>query len=240
MNELFLKAQQGDNEALNTLFNEYKVMVEHEVRRARITGKYSSYDLEDLEQELNISLINCIKKFDVNRGLSFYTYGIPTLNLIAKSIVNRNRINKLQRTDENILAAVNKLKRKNPNIEDEEICKKLNIGLQDLSRIYMLLDGVISLNQPMGEEDGLTMNDIIADSVDYTKQADDRIVVENLLKILPKEEREIIDLYYYKNKTQAEIGEIYGCTQTHISRYIKKILKKIKKSCIMVDNNIII
>ena len=240
MTNEFLKAQQGDGDALNKLFCEYKVIVEHEVRRARITGRYSSFDLEDLEQELNIALIECIKRFDISKDLSFYTYGIPSLNRVAKITLCRNRLNKLQRADENILMAMNKLKRKNPSITNDEICEELNINLKDLSRIYYLLDGITSLNQPLKEDDDMTINDIIEDSINYTEQIEDKVVLDNLLKILPKKEKDILNLYFYENKTQAEIGEIIGKTQTYVSRYIQRILKKIKKSCETLDNTLII
>lgn len=236
----FLKAQQGDSDALNKLFCEYRVIVEHEVRRARITGRYSSFDLEDLEQELNIALIECIKRFDISKDLSFYTYGIPSLNRVAKITLCRNRLNKLQRTDENILMAMNKLKRKNPSITNDEICEELNINLKDLSRIYYLLDGITSLSQPLKEDDDMTINDTIEDSVDYMEQMENKVVLDGLLKILPKKEKDILNLYFYENKTQEEIGEIIGKTQTYVSRYIQRILKKIKKSCETLDNTLII
>lgn len=236
----FLKAQQGDSDALNKLFCEYRVIVEHEVRRARITGRYSSFDLEDLEQELNIALIECIKRFDISKDLSFYTYGIPSLNRVAKTTLCRNRLNKLQRTDENILMAMNKLKRKNPSITNDEICEELNINLKDLSRIYYLLDGITSLSQPLKEDDDMTINDTIEDSVDYMEQMENKVVLDGLLKILPKKEKDILNLYFYENKTQEEIGEIIGKTQTYVSRYIQRILKKIKKSCETLDNTLII
>ena len=239
INELFLKAQQGDRDALNKLFYEYRVIVEHEIRKVRITGRYSSFDLEDLEQELNITLIECIKKFDVSKDLSFYTYGIPSLNRAANVTLRRNRLNRMQRTDENILIAMNKLKRKNPDITNDEICEKLNIDLKDLSRIYYLLDGITSLNQPLKNSDDMTINDTIEDSINYIEQIENKVVLDSLLKILPKKEKDILDLYFYKNKTQAEIGKIIGKTQTSVSKDIRKILRKIKKSCETLDNTLI-
>ena len=240
MKELFLKAQQGDRDALNKLFYEYRVIVEHEIRKARITGRYSSFDLEDLEQELNITLIECIKKFDVSKNLSFYTYGIPSLNRAANVTLRRNRLNRMQRTDENILIAMNKLKRKNPDITNDEICEKLNINLKDLSRIYYLLDGITSLNQPLKNSDDMTINDTIEDSINYIEQIENKVVLDSLLKILPKKEKDILDLYFYKNKTQAEIGKIIGKTQTSVSEDIRKILRKVRKSCETPDNTLII
>lgn len=229
MKELFLKAQHGDNEALNELFNKYKVIVEHEMRRARKTG-IQAFDLEDMEQELNLALLRCIKGFDTERGLSFYTYGITSLDKVSKKVIARNRMNKLSEIDMNLLREINKLKRKNVHITNEEICEILDVNLQDLNRIYSLIGGLTSLNQSINsDEEDTTIGDMIADSEDSIEKLHNKMIVKQLLNILPKNERDLITLYFYENKTQKEIGEMYGCNQVYISRYIGKILKKMRK-----------
>lgn len=237
MKELFLKAQHGDNEALNELFNKYKVIVEHEMRRARKTG-IQAFDLEDMEQELNLALLRCIKGFDTERGLSFYTYGIISLDKVSKKVIARNRMNKLSEIDMNLLREIDKLKRKNVHITNEEICEILDVNLQDLNRIYSLIGGLTSLNQSINsDEEDTTIGDMIADSEDSIEKLHNKMIVKQLLNILPKNERDLITLYFYENKTQEEIGEMYGCSQVYISRHIGKILKKMRKT---LDNTLII
>lgn len=237
MKELFLKAQHGDNEALNELFNKYKVIVEHEMRRAKKTG-IQAFDLEDMEQELNLALLRCIKGFDTERGLSFYTYGITSLDKVSKKVIARNRMNKLSEIDMNLLREINKLKRKNVHITNEEICEILDVNLQDLNRIYSLIGGLTSLNQSINsDEEDTTVGDMIADSEDSIEKLHNKMIVKQLLNILPKNERDLITLYFYENKTQKEIGEMHGCNQVYISRHIGKILKKMRKT---LDNTLII
>lgn len=239
MNELFLKAQHGDNSALNELFDEYKIIVEHEMRRVRKTG-IQTFDLDDMEQELNLALLKCIERFDIERGLSFYTYGIVSLNKVSKNIIARNRLNRLTKTDMDLLREINKLKKENIHITNEEICEILNTRLQDLNRIYSLIGGLTSLSQPLSDdEDDATVGDMIADSEDFIEESHNKIVVKQLLNVLPKNERDLMVLYFYENKTQKEIGEMYGYTQVQISRCIKKILKKMKKSYETLDNSMI-
>lgn len=237
MKELFLKAQHGDNEALNELFNKYKGIVEHEMRRARKTG-IQAFDLEDMEQELNLALLRCIKGFDTERGLSFYTYGITSLDKVSKKVIARNRMNKLSEIDMNLLREINKLKRKNVHITNEEICEILDVNLQDLNRVYSLIGGLTSLNQSINsDEEDTTVGDMIADSEDSIEKLHNKMIVNQLLNILPKNERDLITLYFYENKTQKEIGEMYSCNQVYISRHIGKILKKMRKT---LDNTLII
>ena len=55
-----------------------------------------------------------------------------------------------------------------------------------------------------------------------------RILLNQLLEELGKEERQLIYLRYFENKTQTEIGKLLGVSQVQISRTEKKILKKLR------------
>lgn len=147
-------------------------------------------------------------------------------------------MNKLSEIDMNLLREINKLKRKNVHITNEEICEILDVNLQDLNRIYSLIGGLTSLNQSINsDEEDTTVGDMIADSEDSIEKLHNKMIVKQLLNILPKNERDLITLYFYENKTQKEIGEMYDCNQVCISRHIGKILKKMRKT---LDNNLII
>ena len=50
-----------------------------------------------------------------------------------------------------------------------------------------------------------------------------------LLKRLAGEERQLIYLRYFANKTQAEIGEVMGISQVQVSRMEKKILRNLRE-----------
>ncbi|MFH0925265.1 MAG: sigma-70 family RNA polymerase sigma factor [bacterium] len=46
---------------------------------------------------------------------------------------------------------------------------------------------------------------------------------------LTPRQREVIDLYYFKNKTQADISVILGVHQTTISQHLQYGIKKLRK-----------
>lgn len=46
---------------------------------------------------------------------------------------------------------------------------------------------------------------------------------------LNEEDKQIIDLYFYKNKTQQEIMKVLNMSQANVSRKIQKIIRKLKK-----------
>ena len=55
------------------------------------------------------------------------------------------------------------------------------------------------------------------------------IVLGELLKRLAGEERQLIYLRYFANKTQAEIGEVMGISQVQVSRMEKRILRNLRE-----------
>ena len=57
-----------------------------------------------------------------------------------------------------------------------------------------------------------------------------KIAIRELIKDLPKEDKEIIMLRYYKQKTQKEVAKIIGITQVQVSRTERKILQKMRRT----------
>ena len=56
------------------------------------------------------------------------------------------------------------------------------------------------------------------------------VTCSELFKSLTSYEREIIILSFIKNKTDIEIGNIYGCHRATINEHKKKAVKKIKEA----------
>lgn len=49
------------------------------------------------------------------------------------------------------------------------------------------------------------------------------------LNFLNEKDRQIVEMYFYENKTQDEIAEVFGVSRQYISKKIKEILQKLKK-----------
>ena len=58
----------------------------------------------------------------------------------------------------------------------------------------------------------------------------DRILLENLLKILEPDERNLIYLRYFQEETQVSIAKKMGISQVQVSRMEKKILERLRKN----------
>ncbi len=54
------------------------------------------------------------------------------------------------------------------------------------------------------------------------------IALKDIIDTLEERERKIILLRFYKEKTQAQVGEILGITQVQVSRIEKRVLEKMR------------
>ena len=89
----------------------------------------------------------------------------------------------------------------------------------------------ISLYEPVYNEggDALYLMDQLADSGSGDEAWLENIVLKEALARLNERERRIIELRFYRNKTQMEIAEEIGISQAQVSRLEKATLEKIRK-----------
>ena len=90
---------------------------------------------------------------------------------------------------------------------------------------------VSSLTDPMhGEDDeSLTLLDIIPENNNTNEKMLTRISLKQGLNELPSFERTIIDLRYFKDKSQVEIAKMYNISQAQVSRLEKSAIEFLRK-----------
>ena len=57
----------------------------------------------------------------------------------------------------------------------------------------------------------------------------DLIVLKELLETLDEEEKQLIFLRYFADRTQSDVGKIMGISQVQVSRSEKRIIEKLRK-----------
>ena len=89
---------------------------------------------------------------------------------------------------------------------------------------------VTSLHQVIYQSDGdeIHLEDKIEQQEDEIERATNRMYVKQLLNELPEQERRIIEMRYFQNKTQSAVAKVLGISQVQVSRMEKKILKKLR------------
>ena len=101
--------------------------------------------------------------------------------------------------------------------------------VEDASEALEACACISSLNAPVGDDDGLTLEGTIADPTDLISNAADHIALSEAIGTLPPMERRIIVLRYYKNMSQEQTGKLLGISQVKVSREEKKIIERLRK-----------
>ena len=96
--------------------------------------------------------------------------------------------------------------------------------------IYMAMEAmqnVESINAKVDSE-GEEIVDLVSTGIDEQAKIVDKITILDMIKKLNSRDRQIINLRYFKDKTQTQVAKILGISQVHVSRIEKKILNEFR------------
>lgn len=223
------KAQLGDENAKNILYNQNTPLIKSIIRRFRNKG----IENDDLFQIASIGFLKALNNFDVNFGVKFSTYTVP---MIIGEIKRYMRDNGAIKVSRNIKILANKINRfidefqtVNYNAPSVEIIsKKFDVTPEE---VVVALD---SSKMPFSiydkfeeDEEGQELIDKIPclESEDNTLN---KIHLSSIIDNLAEREKQIIFLRYFRDRTQSEVAKELGVSQVQISRLENKILDKIR------------
>lgn len=255
--EQIIQAHNGDKDMRDRIVQENIGLVWSIVKRFLNRG----YDADDLFQIGCIGLIKAIDKFDTEYDVKFSTYAVPMISGEIKRFLRDDGIVKVSRTlkengwkikqaserlshelgrDATLqeIAAATELSKEEivmameANIEVESIYK--SVYQNDGNEIY-LVDQVVSASE--SGNIGRPAGGRFCEDTEKEKLIDN-IMLEQLLKELDEKERRIIELRYFKERTQSQVAQEFGISQVQVSRMEKKILTEMRKNMYKSSKNL--
>lgn len=227
---LINRAHQGDKLARDKILIENTGLIWSIVRRFLNRG----HEGEDLFQIGCIGMLKAIDRFDTEFDVAFSTYAVPMIAGEIRRFIRDDSIVKISRKiKENQMKIMHQReiyineKKQEPTIEElEKVC--------DLTKeeIVMAMDAsrnVESIDKEMYSKDSAyTLMDLAEDDTNIEETVLNKIMVQQLMDMLESKERKIINLRYFKNKTQSQVAKEMGMTQVQVSRLEKKILNSMR------------
>ncbi len=228
--ELIKKAQEGDEQAKETLVNENSPLIKSVIRWFKDKG----VEKDDLYQLGCMGFLKAINNFDCSFNVKFSTYVVPMVVGEIKRFMRDDGSVKVSRAIKGLNLKINKFVAKFQvdnarNATVSEIADYFKISEQE---VVMAMDSAkmpVSLYAPFddGEEEGLTF----IDRYDSQESDDfvDKFALKDIIDKLDDRDKNIILMRYFQDKTQSEIAERLGVSQVQVSRLENKILESIRK-----------
>lgn len=232
VNELFIKAQQGDKEAREELIAGNLRLVLSVIQRFNNRGE----NADDLFQVGCIGLIKAIDNFDLSQNVRLSTYAVPMIIGEIRRYLRDNNSIRVSRSLRDIAykalqardALIAKHSRE-PKVE--EIAKEIGLPTEDVVYALDAIAEPVSLFEPIYNEGGdpIYVMDQVSDEKQEEKTWLESLNIREGLARLGEREKKIINLRFFVGKTQMEVAEEIGISQAQVSRLEKGALMQLRK-----------
>lgn len=224
---LIAKSQQGDKNAREVLTIKNLGLVHAIVRRFLGRG----VEQEDLFQIGAIGLMKAIDHFDLGYDVKFSTYAVPLISGEIKRFLRDDGPVKISRTLKEQGLKVSLARQRlqgslgrEPTLE--EIITETGLTSEEIVAATEADYQVESIYTPMYQKDGneVLLMDTLGQEDKEKEALLNHMLLQQLMEELSEEERMIIKMRYFQEKTQTEVAGHMGISQVQVSRMEKKIL----------------
>ena len=207
--KLIQAAHDGDKAARDKLVADNMGLIWSIVRRFAGRG----HEMEDLFQIGSIGLLKAIDKFDLSYDVKFSTYAVPMITGEIKRFLRDDGMIKVSRSLKEIAYKAKTAKEmmnnrlgREPTID--ELAEELGICVEELAVALESGAEVESIYKTIYHGDGNTIS--LIDKIEETENDNEkllnRLVLQELISALEPQEKRIITMRYFLDKTQTEIA----------------------------------
>ena len=227
------RVHQGDKEARDILVEKNMGLVHSIARRFQNRG----VEMEDLVQIGSIGLLKAIDKFDLTYEVRFSTYAVPMITGEIKRFLRDDGMVKVSRSLKEEAARIYAVREvfmgeqgREPTLE--ELAEELQLTREEVILAMESAAQIESLQKTIYQSDrsDIALEDKLPFEKNQQEEVLDRMLLEQMLGSLNTEERELIYLRFFKERTQSNIAKKMGMSQVQVSRMEKKILRRMREA----------
>ena len=205
-----------------------------------LARRYSYMDepFDDLVQVASVGLIKAIDRFDPDRGAKFTSYAAPTiLGELKRHFRDKGWALHMPRDLQERTLAVSRAREglskelgRSPKVR--EVAEQLGCSVEQVLEAQEAAASyeAASLNAPVARDDGesASLVDMLGREDSAYDLVEDRDAIASTWLALPEVERHVLELRFMHDLTQREIGEQIGYSQMHVSRLLRRALKRLE------------
>ena len=223
------------------LFNDYKKgnkksfakLINHNLRlpvsiaQNFIDNTNATINVFDLINEGNLALVKATKRFDPSKDVKFSSFATIMIKQgIFRFVLENEKSISVKYSTKLVINKVDKLIKDNPDIKDEELSKKLNIGVNTIKIFKFFLQDILSLNAEVKDTEESYLIDLIKyDDLSVSEQAirnNEYKILRRYVASLNERTKNVIFLYYEKEYNLEEIGRLYNLTRESVRQILLK------------------
>lgn len=196
---------------------------------AKFKNRGAEYD--DLYGAGCLGLVKAANGFDESLGFAFSTYAVPVILGEIKRIFRDGGAVKVSRS---IKEKALVLKRESEKIHEEtgreptvgELSQKLGLSYFETAELILSLQPPVSLTEEGDDGEEAQLDVPTGDSEEALSE---RLDLKDCILSLDEADRRLIELRFYKCKTQSETAKELNMTQVGVSRRERLILAEIRR-----------
>jgi RNA polymerase sigma-B factor len=226
--------REGDLAAREELALRFMPLARQLASRYRHAGE----SLEDLVQVACLGLLKAIDRYDPERGAGFSRYAVPTvLGELKRHFRDKGWSVHVPRATQELVLKVSEAlgtlpARLGRSPRPRDVAQEVGAPMEDVLEAMEAATAyeAASLDAPRrgsGEEAAWTYADTLADEEPGFELVEIGETLRGTLDALPERERLILRLRFERDMTQAEIAELIGVSQMHVSRLLRRSLERL-------------
>ncbi|MCI9627101.1 MAG: RNA polymerase sporulation sigma factor SigG [Clostridia bacterium] len=230
--ELFHRIRQGDTSARDEFVEGNLRLVLSVIKRFASRGE----NVDDLFQVGCVGLIKAIDNFDLSQNVQFSTYAVPMIIGEIRRYLRDNNSIRVSRSIRDTAYKSLQVKERLTNEKGteptvEEIAKELELPKEEIVFALDAIQDPVSLFEPVYHDggDAIYIMDQVKDSKNSDESWIENIAISQAMRHLNQREKHILNLRFFRGRTQTEVAEEIGISQAQVSRLEKSALNHMKK-----------
>lgn len=239
--------RQGNNELMEDLYIQNKPIIRMIAHRLQ----HDTNDYEDALQDAYFGLVAAVEAYDASKGYKFITFA----NYHITTAINRGK-RSIKHIPEYLQLKAGRIRKAQNELSQQlnrlptaaETAAATGYSVKEIQYTLKVIKPPQSIETPIADD--LTVADTIPDNdIDFENEIAEadykrytKSILHTVIDELPEQERNVIQLYFFRRLTYKEIGQKLNVSQEMVRQSIGKGLRYLRRPKIVrkfIDNGLI-